>query len=1135
LFIFNLEGLVGIHPVLESNTPDLASLEIELAVRARQQAVVAHLGQRALSGVAMQTLLDEAVQLLAQTLGIEYCEILQLLPEGEKLLLVSGVGWKEGYVGRATVDAVPDSQADYTLASKEAVVLEDLQIETRFSGASLLAEHGIVSGMSVVIQGWARPFGVLGAYTSQRRDFNRDDVNFLQSIANIIAAAHHRKMVEDSLIALNATLEKRVEQGIGYVRLLKEVAVFANESLSVEEALQFVIERVCTYTGWPVGHVYRPATSSSEAPYSQNMPGQVSTLIPTGLWYLQDSEKFETFRRVTEKTLLAPGEGLIGRVYSNARPAWIKNVLDYPDFTRANLVSDLGVKSGFAFPVLVGKDVAAVLEFFSDQEYEPDQELLEVMAQIGTQIGRVVERSRAESELNHKQMQLEEAQRLTHIGSWDWDITTNRVRWSDELYRIYGLDPAEFKATYESFLERVHPEDRELVTKEIDKALTDRQPFGFKHRIILANGSTRILHALGKVILDDQGNPVRMVGTGQDLTERVKLEEALHRSIELLEGLFEAAPDGIVLVDQEGTIIRLNRQVEALFGYDRGELLGKSLEILMPDRFQKVHVLHRANYYQEPRRRPMGIELDLFGRRKDGSEFPVDIVLSPLSTEQGLLVIGMIRDVTSQVQAAEMLRQSEAHFRSLIENGQDIISILDDHGTILYESPSIERVMGYEPGEIIGKSIFDFIHLEDFPGASEVFSECLSKPGISFGIVLRFQHRDGSWRVQDTTVKNLLDEPAVKGVVVNSRDITEQRQVEEALRHSEARFRTIFESAHLGIAVVGLDKRILVANPRLENMLGYENAELNGKDLISLTHPDDVKIADNLLEKLLSGESEHYNLEKRFMHKDGQFMWGSFTVSLVRDAEGNPRFAIKMVEDITARKQMEGELAEVQQRLLEGRELERMQLAQELHDVPIQDLYGVLYQLNDFNHLILDREISDEWANVRGTIQDVINTLRGICGELRSPTLAPFGLEGAIREHAEQFQNKHPHIDVRLDLKHDGKALPEQIRLNLFRIYQQAMTNIIRHAEATLVSVSFTWDEEQVILQVQDNGRGFEIPPRWIGLVRKGHLGLVGAAERAELIGGSFQVVSKPGEGTLIKVTVPRNQKQTKTRSALLE
>jgi PAS domain S-box-containing protein len=1114
--------MVGVYKVLDSNAPNLASLEFELAERARQQAVVAYLGQKALSGTDLRALMDEAVQLLAQTLGVELCKILQLLPEKDKFLLLAGVGWKEGIVGKATVDTGLNSQAGYTLASHEPVVVEDLHQETRFHGPNLLFEHNVVSGMSVTIEGWNHPFGVLGVHSPQRRVFTRDDINFLQSVANILAAAIGRKQFEDSLVALNATLEKRVEQGVGYVSLLKEVAVSTNEASNIEEALQFVINRVCFFTGWPVGHVYWPVADPSNALFSLDRPPEVTALIPTDLWFLKDPEKFKTFREITEKTALEPGEGLVGRVFRSGQPAWIKNISADLNFKRAKLASDLGVISGFAFPILVGQEVAAVLEFFSDLEYEPDSEMLEVMAQIGTQTGRVVERVRANHELKQRQVQLEEAQQLTHIGSWDWNIKTNQVRYSDELYRIFGLDPKAFEATYEGFLQRVHPEDRDLVDSTVRKALEDFQPFAFYHRIVLPDGTQRNIHGQGKVILDEKGRPAKMLGTAQDLTERIELEDALRRSVHLLEGLFEAAPDGILLVDQGGTIVRINQQGEVLFGYDREELLGKPLEVLLPKRFWEDYLRHRENHSQRPGPWPVGVELELFARRKDQSEFPVDVVLNPLKTDQDPLVIALVRDVTNRKQAAEMLRQSEARFRSLIENARDIISILDADGMIRYESPSMKRAVGYEPTELIGKSIFDFIHPEDLKKVSEVFRINLTRPGTSDGITLRFRHQDGSWRVLDATLKNLLEEQAIQGVVVNSRDITEQRQAEEALRHSEARFRAIYENAPLGIAVVDLERRILSTNPAFESMLGFQPEELYGKDLISLTHPQDAPTALTFLSRLLTGKREHYKLEKRYLRKDGKFMWGSFTVSLVRDAEGNPRFAIKMLEDITSRKQMEAELAEVQHRLLESRELERTQLAQELHDVPIQDLYGILYQLNDFDDLMLDEESQEQWSKVWSTVQGVIQTLRGICGELRSPTLDPFGIEGAIREHAEQFKEKNPHIQVSLDLKPDGNRLSEQIRLNLFRIYQQAMTNIIRHAEATEVEVLFSWDEDQVTLQVGDNGKGFEVPTRWIGLVRQGHLGLVGAAERAELIGGRFQVTSNPGEGTQIKVTLPR-------------
>ncbi len=173
--------------------------EADLQARARQQAVVAELGLLALTADDLDTLMDQAVNLVAQTLEVEYCKVLELLPDGRALLLRAGVGWKEGLVGQRTVGAGVDSQAGYTLLSREPVIVEDLRTETRFNGPSLLHDHGVVSGMSVIIQGQPRPFGVLGAHTARRRTFTEDDTNFLQAVANVLAAAIGRKHTEDEL------------------------------------------------------------------------------------------------------------------------------------------------------------------------------------------------------------------------------------------------------------------------------------------------------------------------------------------------------------------------------------------------------------------------------------------------------------------------------------------------------------------------------------------------------------------------------------------------------------------------------------------------------------------------------------------------------------------------------------------------------------------------------------------------------------------------------------------------------------------------------------------------------------------------------------------------------------------------
>jgi signal transduction histidine kinase len=185
--------------------------EEALEIRARQQAAVAELGRRALELPEVEEVMGDAVSAVAGTLGVEYAQVLELLPDGDALLLRAGVGWRQGLVGTATVGARIDSQAGYTLLTSGPVIVEDLQTESRFSGSPLLREHGVASGMSVTIGGRDGPYGVLGAHTKGRRRFTGDDANFLQAIANVIATAIRRKGYEERLASEQAEAERLEE------------------------------------------------------------------------------------------------------------------------------------------------------------------------------------------------------------------------------------------------------------------------------------------------------------------------------------------------------------------------------------------------------------------------------------------------------------------------------------------------------------------------------------------------------------------------------------------------------------------------------------------------------------------------------------------------------------------------------------------------------------------------------------------------------------------------------------------------------------------------------------------------------------------------------------------------------------
>jgi PAS domain S-box-containing protein len=272
----------------------------------------------------------------------------------------------------------------------------------------------------------------------------------------------------------------------------------------------------------------------------------------------------------------------------------------------------------------------------------------------------VSEKRSAQDELLRKNQLLNFAEEITMMGHWQWDTVADKIQWSNNLYKIFELDEASIDLNFNTYFNFVHPDDKEIVADYFQKAAKNEKFHSFTHRIS-TNGKIKIVQILGEVITNSIGEIVEMIGTCQDITEQ-KIAENKFR------GLLESAPDAMVIVNEKGKIHLINKQAEKLFGYCADELFDKSVEILIPKRFMGILAVHRDGFIAQPKTRGMGEGKELYGVNKKGEEIPIQISLSPLQTEEGLLVSAAIRDISVQKSAERKIIQAKEKLEILTQH-----------------------------------------------------------------------------------------------------------------------------------------------------------------------------------------------------------------------------------------------------------------------------------------------------------------------------------------------------------------------------------------------------------------------------------------------------------------------------------
>jgi PAS domain S-box-containing protein len=649
---------------------------------------------------------------------------------------------------------------------------------------------------------------------------------------------------------------------------------------------------------------------------------------------------------------------------------------------------------------------------------------------------------------------------------------------------------------------------------------------------VLSGSSNLWLLRIGGGLLAITGGALAFFAT---LYNRRRAQERLRDTSKQAEAKFEAlaenAQDAIVSADSGGNIIYFNKAAQRAFGYQASEVLGKPLTLLMPERLRGQNLCLMPQFNTEAEPYTVGRIIDTRGEKKDGTEFPVELSLGSWTSEGEKFVTAIFRDVTERTQIAEAISEQRRFLRQVIDIDPNFIFAKDREGRFTLVNQAVAGAFGTTAEQLIGKT-----DTEVNPNAEEV--EFFRRMDLEVMDTLqerfipeeRITDAQGKVRWLQTVKRPIIGANGkATQVLGSSTDITQRKLAEEKLRESEERVARTETFSLVMVTHVDLEGRWLKIPPTLCDLLGYQESELLGHRFQEVTHPDDIDADWNQCLRLFRGEIKSFDLEKRYIRKDGGIVWVYLNCSVVTNEEGTPVQLLSYIRDITERKLDEERLRNYQESLRQlahqlnaTEERERKRFAADLHDHIGQSLVLAKLELGRLGELAngFDEKARAIIERLEDTIDQALHETRSLTQDLSPQVLYAFGLDAALDWLAENMQERYDLVCHR-ESQNFPALLNDDFAVVAFQVVRELLINVVKHAGVKEASVRVTRKENAVVIEVKDRGKGFVPDNLELPRSHGGGFGLFSIRERLFLLGGSLEIHSKPGGGTFARVVIP--------------